>query len=104
KRQQTSKESTINISNHSGCSSVQVCILHDLQPQADENGHEKHNSKTDTHRKDPCRFTLVHIECVGREIYFLVGETPEQSTLDIDASLIGSRSLAHQTKSKPIDG
>src|SRR6266403_2570704 len=70
----------------------------------DENGNEEHNSKTDTHRKDPRRFTLVQIEDVGREIYFLVGKTHEQSTLDIDVSLVGPRSLAHQTKSKPIHG
>src|SRR5438046_8372465 len=69
-----------------------------------EIGDEEHNSKTDTHRKDPRLFTLVQIEYVGSIIDFLVGETHEQSTLDIDVSLVGSRALAHQTKSKPIHG
>src|SRR5207237_54471 len=43
------------------------------------------------------------IKHVSREIDLLVGETREQSTLNIDISLIGACSLPHQTKSKPID-
>ena len=76
-----------------------------IQPKADErheNGDEEHNSKTHTHRKDPRRFVPIRIEYVSCEIYFLVGETHEQSALDIDVGLVGPRSLAHETKSKPI--
>ena len=63
---------------------------------------EEHNSETHAHRKDPRRVAMVQIEYVGREIHFLVGETHEQSALDIDIGLIGPRSLAYQSKSKPI--
>src|SRR5207249_9932419 len=66
-----------------------------------EIGDVEHNSKTDAHRKDPRLFTLVQIEYVGGEIYFLVGETHEQSALDIVVSLVVPRALAHLTKSKP---
>src|SRR5438067_11882451 len=59
-------------------------------------------SKTYAHGKDPRRPILVEIEVVRCDIYFLVGETHEQSALDIDIGLIRPRSLAYQTKSKPI--
>ena len=76
-----------------------------LTPQADkrdENGDEGHNSKTHTHRKNPRRFIPVEIEYVSGEIYFPIGETDEQSALDLDVGLVSPRSLAHETKSKPI--
>ena len=56
---------------------------------------EEHNSETHAHRKDPRRLTLVQIEYVGCEIYFLVGETYEESALNINIGLVGARSLAH---------
>jgi len=75
------------------------------KPNADErdkNGDEEHNSKTHAHRKDPRRFIPVQIEYVSCEIYFLIGETHEQSALDIDVGLVGPCSLAYQAESKPI--
>jgi hypothetical protein len=75
------------------------------KPNADErheNGDEEHNSKTHAHRKDPRRFIPVQIEYVSCKIHFLIGETHEQSTLDIDVGLVGPCSLAHQAESKPI--
>src|SRR5205823_9985141 len=62
----------------------------------------RQDSEVHTHRKDPGWMRLIQIEDVGCEIYFFVGETHQQSALDIDIRLIGPRSLAHQTKSKPI--
>src|SRR5207302_9914667 len=72
------------------------------EDERDENGNEEHNSKTRAHRKDPRRFIPVQIEYVSCEIYFLIGETHEQATLDIDVGLVGPCSLAHQAESKPI--
>src|SRR5205814_9423816 len=67
-----------------------------------EIGDEGHNSKIHANRKNPSRFSLVQIEDIGREIHFLIGETHEKSALDIDIGVIGPRSLAYQTNSKPI--
>ena len=73
-----------------------------MRAMPDENVDKEHKSKTHAHRKDPRLFIPVQIEYVSCEIYFLVGETHEQSALDIDVGLIGPRSLAHEAKSKPI--
>src|ERR1043166_309438 len=62
------------------------------------------NSETETYRKNPRRLILVQVEYIGCEIYFLVGETHKDPTLDVDFGLVGPSSLADQSKSKPIHG
>ena len=73
-----------------------------MRAMRDENVDKEHKSKTHAHRKDPRLFIPVQIEYVSCEIYFLIGETREQSALNIDVGLVSPRLLAHKAESQPI--